>query len=516
MNNLFLVVKKYVVYIFVVAVVIVGGSFLAGNDNNKEETLIVHPDDFVQEVSVSGRVIAAQNVDLVFSQAGRVSGVYATVGDTVQKGNILASLENGDVRADVLQKEAAYDAAQARLNSLKEGTRLEQIAVTESKVVSAQITLDQANQTLVDAVRNAYTQSDDAIRRRVDQLITNPRSSEPEFSYTLANQQLKSDIEWGRLLAELMLVDWSASITTLSPDTVSSFFNTASKNLEQTRMFLENMALAVNALSAGPALTQGTIDGYKADITTARSNINTAVTTLTSAVTSQKNAEISLVTAERNLDLELAGTSADDLAEQEAKVKSAEADLLSAQAKYEKTLVRAPFTGIVTRMDARVGGSASSNASDISMIGTGTLQVESFVPEINTPLLAVGDEAIATLDAYGEEVPFALTIISIDPAETIRDGVSTYRIKLQFVERDQRVKSGMTANITVTTEKKSNVITVPQGIVFERDGKKYVLTKENEVTAEREVTTGEVSSFGTIEILSGLLDGDIVVLNGTR
>ena len=103
-------------------------------------------------------------------------------------------------------------------------------------------------------------------------------------------------------------------------------------------------------------------------------------------------------------------------------------------------------------------------------------------------------------------------IISIDPGETIRDGISTYRAVLRFSAKDPRTKTGMTANITITTEKKSGVISVPIGIVISRGGAKYVNVKKGELIEEKEITTGSVSSLGYVEILSGLKEGDEVVL----
>ncbi len=162
-------------------------------------------------------------------------------------------------------------------------------------------------------------------------------------------------------------------------------------------------------------------------------------------------------------------------------------------------------------MDAKVGGSIGANASAISLISDEVLQIESFVPEIQAPLLKAGDEAVAVLDAYGS-APFPARVVSVDPAETMRDGVATYRAVLQFADRDERVRPGMTAQVIITTEKKSNVIAVPQGVVIYRDAKKLVRVREGEDTTEHEVQTGSISSRGTIEITAGLKDGDVVVL----
>ena len=62
---------------------------------------------------------------------------------------------------------------------------------------------------------------------------------------------------------------------------------------------------------------------------------------------------------------------------------------------------------------------------------------------------------------------------------------------------------------------------LPGGVVFEKDtsnisgqtNKKFVQVKVNEKIQDREVILGEVSSLGQVEIVSGVSDGDVVILN---
>ena len=70
----------------------------------------------------------------------------------------------------------------------------------------------------------------------------------------------------------------------------------------------------------------------------------------------------------------------------------------------------------------------------------------------------------------------------------------------------------MTANILITTEKKTDTISVPQGIIINKNGQKFVKVKEGNIVVERLVETGDISSLGQIEIVSGLKDGDMVIL----
>ncbi len=185
---------------------------------------------------------------------------------------------------------------------------------------------------------------------------------------------------------------------------------------------------------------------------------------------------------------------------------------MNARAQLGKTIIRAPFTGVVTKMDLKVGAIASANVSEAAMVSSGVFQIESFVPEVNIALIEVGDKAEILLDAYGSDAIFTATIISIDPAETVRDGVSMYRSLLQFSKADTRVKSGMTANVVITTDKREGVISIPQGIVIERGGKKYVPVMVGKETEEREIKTGAFSSHGEVEVLEGLVEGDVIAL----
>jgi hypothetical protein len=145
-------------------------------------------------------------------------------------------------------------------------------------------------------------------------------------------------------------------------------------------------------------------------------------------------------------------------------------------------------------------------------MSAGTFQIESFVPEVNIAVVKVDNLAKVTLDAYGENVVFDAKIVAIDPAETVRDGVSTYKIKLQFLQNDERVKSGMTANVAIEIFSKPNVIVVPGGVIFEKNGKNFVQIRKDKMIEDREVVLGGVSQLGQVEILSGIEEGEEIVV----
>ena len=74
--------KKRIIYGVIVAAILVAVYFIFFNKKNQQETLVVHPSDFLQQVSASGKITARENLNLSFEQSGQVSGVYVKIGDT--------------------------------------------------------------------------------------------------------------------------------------------------------------------------------------------------------------------------------------------------------------------------------------------------------------------------------------------------------------------------------------------------------------------------------------------------
>lgn len=503
--------------VLIVAVIIVvtafSGFIWLQNGNGAEELLAVQADSFIQEVSVSGKVVAVDDVDLGFIQGGRVEAVYAIVGDRVGRGRVLAELQNDDARALVLQRRAALSTEQANLQSLLEGTREEELAVSRAAVTSAEVTLSQATQSLLEAIQDAFRAGDNAVRVQVDQFISNPRNS-PQLSFNTSNSSAEVATETKRFEIESVLNEWESDVFTLTiTDDLDAVLITAKANLNQVSDLLIVASAAVSQGVSTGSVTSAVLETYASDVATARSAISTAITALTSAETAQKSAVASLDSAQKSLTLLEAGATASSVAAQEAKVEAARAQVLDAEAKLNKTFIAAPFDGVLTKVEAEAGETVAANQLVVSLISDDVFQIESFVPEINIALLKVDDVARVTLDAYGENTFFPAVVSALDPAETIRDGVSTYRAVLEFTEDDDRVKAGMTANVVITTAEKENVIAVPQGIVESKNGKQFVPVREDGVTVLREVTTGLISSSGTLEITSGLNPGDVVVLS---
>lgn len=502
--------KTVVAYLVLGAVLFLGAGYWYFAPKDAGEVFTVTRGDFIQEVSASGKVRSGETVNLGFSQSGRVARVPVLVGDVVAAGDLLASLENADARAALLQKEALLAARRAEFVELETGTRTEELAVSEAEVANKEAAFTQSRQSLLEAAQEGYVVAQSTLQNQIDQFVLNPRGASPQILVSLDDGALALDFSKERVAIEALFASWKPVSNSAASPELFGAVSTARHNLAELSNLL---TLASSVLArAVPTASYPTskIFEYTTGVATGRTNVQSALGGLTSAETSYRNAETSLATVRSSLALKRAGSTATGLAAQSAQVQAAAADVAAARALLEKTEIRAPFDGTVTAVDAKPGQILAATERAVSMIGLGAFEIESYIPEINIALLSVGDPARITLDAYGTDESFLARVQSIDPAETIRDGVSTYRVVLAFETPDARIRSGMTANVVITTDKREGVLSIPQGLVRTRGGDRIVNVLTNGQSVERIVTTGAISSFGNIEIVTGLQEGDIL------
>lgn len=459
-------------------------SMFLSAPKSEAETMVIEAREFTAAVSIAGTVVAAQDVDLGFAVGGRIASVSVRPGQQVLAGTVLASIENADVRASL-------ERARAQYNSVAGGTRAEELSIAQSDV-------DSARESLANTILDAYRAADDAVRNATAELFENPRST-ALFKFAASNSRYNKPASAARKELEQVLPQWQQSLVGLSASSDLVFAAaTAEANLAKVSEFLRNtnLALAESDPEDGYA-TQAELNAFISGVGAARSDINSAQASLSAD-------KFALTAAQKNLALKQAGATQADIAIEAAEVSAA-------QAEVAKTLIVAPFAGTVGTVDAKVGAIASANTPLISLLGKGFI-IESYIPEVVIADIKVGDMAAIYLDAYGTDAPFEAKVILIDPQETERDGISTYKTTLEFINPDERILSGLTANITVSTEHKAQALVIPQGALVRRGDKAYVQVMEDDKPVEREVKTG-LSSVGYIEIASGLSAGETIVLN---
>ncbi|HEY0908577.1 MAG TPA: HlyD family efflux transporter periplasmic adaptor subunit [Candidatus Paceibacterota bacterium] len=474
--------RRKVALIVTAAVIIIAIIALTAGGSSTVETVQPVKGDLVRTVELSGKVVPSDDADLAFEVGGTVSAVYKKVGDKVAAGEILVELDRSGTRADLLKAQADLDVARAELAKLSGGAEL-QAQITNSKTRVVQDILD------------AYTNANDAVLNKVDQFFEDPRTQNPRITYAFKSLTLRDKVNAERIVAGEVLAKWKLMIDKLSASTYTPNDLTSSQSYLRTiGSFLDTVSLAVNSFETNSSLTQASIDKYRSDVSAARQNVNSAAS--------------ALITGEKTLTSDVS-----DVPVQAARVSGAEATVANYQAKLSKMTLRSPIAGVISKQDAKAGESIAPNVI-VSAVISQDYKIEAFVPEVSVAGVTVGAKAKVSLDAYGKDTVFDAVISSIEPRETIRDGVSTYKIELAFNTADERIRSGMTSNISIETLRKPDVTLLPARALNTAKGAKTVSVRDaNGDIVTRTVEVGELDTQGNIEIISGVDSTDVILLN---
>lgn len=472
--------RKWVIIVGVAIVVVIAALFIfSGDDTSPFETVTAKIGSISEEVSATGSVKPLKSVDLASEKTGRIARVNADVGDRVYVGDALVVLDKSELEAQLAKAEA-------------------DLAAQKSDLEKAQVVLENYYDDIPNVLNDAYVKADDAVRKQLQNLFNNSESQNISLTFTTKDISIDNDVRQLRIESSSVLnqlfKDLTSAGNSKSQDELWSYLENAINRLSTIRsLLLRAMDAVVNATDS--SLSSTLAETYKASISTGRTNVNAAITSLTSqkqSITSEKVAVSSLG----------------------SDVKSYEASIQNINAQIAKMTIYSPISGVVKVQDAKVGQIASANSVLTTIISANKFEVEANIPEADIAKVKKGDDAEITLDTYGNDVVFKAKVSFIEPAETVVEGVATYKTKFQFVENDERIKSGMTANITIFTAKKDNVLVIPQRAVTTKDNERSVLIDLGEgKSEERKIQVGLRGEDGNVEVIEGLKEGDEVIVN---
>ena len=495
----------------IVAVLAIYFLFFRGNGDGYDLATVTRQ-NLVEDVAITGNVKAAESVNLSFERAGRVSAVYADAGTWVAAGQIIAALNATDEILALQQAEANLAVEEATLAELKRGSRPEDVVIAQTKVINTEKSLTDSRQSLRDYLNDAYTKSNNAIGVHTDQFFSNPKTNNSQLNIIVPDTQLKISLENGRQLVESKFAAWQNLLVDLNDDNLLTSANQAENYLATIRDFLEKMALAVNALSPTSSLTSATITTYRSDVSTSRSAVNTAITNLTAAKQSARDAESNLALQQNQLTLTLAGATPEALAAEKAKVAATESAVAIKKHAVSQSYLDAPFTGVVAKQDAKVGQVVGALETIGVLNSEGGLIIEANVPEADIGRIVVDGKAEVDLDAFPNQ-KFEAEVVKIVPGEVIIDGVPTYKVTFHFQTPMILAKSGMTANISVVVAEKTDALAIPSRVLDFRFDGVFVKVLVGGETTDRKIIIGIRSSDGFVEVLSGLTEGEQIILN---
>lgn len=192
------------------------------------------------------------------------------------------------------------------------------------------------------------------------------------------------------------------------------------------------------------------------------------------------------------------------------RVQQAQSNLDRAREDVQNLTIVSPVTGVVLSTSVNAGDTVNGYTKIATVAETGKMSVDISVDELDIVKTKLGQEATITVSALsGKE--FRGKVVSISPKGVASSGVATFGVTIQVTD-PTGLLSGMTADVTIVTENKTNVLLAPaEAIVTSNNKHTAIVVSPDGTKTATQVQVG--SSNGTYtEILSGLKEGDSVVL----
>lgn len=351
------------------------------------------------QVVAEGRLIPIKFVNLSFNIAGLIEEVYASEGDYVEAGQLLAKLSHQEeFEAQLASAQLELVNAQQEIKTLYDNAPLAAAEALQDIVTAPQL-VDEAQRQLYNLQGGEVNSTDVEIARANVAFAENELEKAREAYKPYANKPE------GNLTRAALL----------------------SKLAEAEKKY-DDAVRRLNALTGGP--TDEKIAQAEAELALARAQ---------------------LADARRRYEVLKNGPDPDRLKLAQAKLDNAEAQLAAAEASLEKLQLKAPFAGTVASSDLRVGEYVSPGVSVLMLVDFSDWLLETTdLTELNVVKIDEGSPAVITCDAL-PDIQFPGRVKQISKIGENRQGDITYKAYIEMNQWDDRLLWNMTCSAVIFT-----------------------------------------------------------------
>jgi HlyD family secretion protein len=472
----------------VVVVLVIAGIagffvFRSAGSGPTVDTATVQKEMLSVSVQASGKVQAGVKVDLFPSSAGTLDEVFVEDGQQVGAGERIAVMDKVPLELQVAQAETGVKQAQAQLDS-----------IDAQAVSAADISAANAN---VAAAKQAY----DAARVALASIDSKAPSSEQVAAAHAATVAAKTayDAANTAYLAAKAAVEASSSPTPAA------------------EAALQQAEVARDQAYAGYLGAQATEDTLNStDLTSASEQAQAGV----------DQSYAAYLGAQAQLDkLQRAGTDAATAAAQSALAQAQDA-LAAAQDSLDKATFVAPIDGVVffnpvgtpgadgSIPKASAGSPVSPASAPFSVVDLNGARFSAEVDEADIDRVKVGMSAEVALDAFSGETFKSRVVEMRSAAQLTATGGTIFPVELALADVGKNVLIGMKGDANISVSSIGDALVIPIEALFDSNGQSYVYMLEGNTLKKVVIQTGAITDT-SVQVMSGLSDGDVVVLSGT-
>jgi RND family efflux transporter MFP subunit len=198
-----------------------------------------------------------------------------------------------------------------------------------------------------------------------------------------------------------------------------------------------------------------------------------------------------------------------------AQLKVAEEDVLYAQTRLSKSMIRSPLDGMVSFRNVNVGDFVGEMGAKpmFRIVDTRILELTVTAPSSEMAAVRIGQPLHFSSDAFPSKI-FVGKVMFINPV--VNEADRSIKVVAEVENREDQLKGGLFVQGRILTGKRTGVLKIPRAALLSWDvaGKKgEVLAVNQDVAKRRSVQTGTILG-DQVEITSGLAAGDLVITRG--
>jgi HlyD family secretion protein len=509
-------VKRLIPIVVLLVVVVGSGGYAVAQAREPAaaySTATAARADVERTLDVTGTVTGTGRRDLGFGTSGKVSKVTVRAGQRVRKGQVLARLDATSLEADVTIAEASLARAKAQLASDEDA---QASAVTDAATNAADGggptgQKPQSPQQNKPSPPSTPAKPDPALQQALGELSTGQKAV--TAAQTAASEAIAA--------AKAALSDQIQRCQATSDDPDS----TEGQETDQG-----GLSPACTAALAAVQEAQDTVAGKQDQLQTALASLSETLTRAVTAVTKTSQSEqgngdlpsggqaqgaprvsTSTVSPSSSADNSDGGASnggtvtAARLAQDQADIDTANAQLGEARAARGLATLRAPYTGRILQADLARGDLASASDTPFVLLGRGVTTVTTTVTTAQVPGVRRGQAVTVTPAGWTSPMKGKVTAIGLLP-----DSSGNYPVTVN-VESSRTVSEGNTASVSIITGVAKDAVAVPISALV-RNGNRVVVRVLTGQTVKRTSVTVGVVGTRLASITQGLRVGARVVL----
>ncbi|MDO8594102.1 MAG: HlyD family efflux transporter periplasmic adaptor subunit [bacterium] len=536
----------------VLVLVLVGGGYYGvsalrgGSSETRYIIGKVTRGTIISSITGTGQASASNQVNIKTKAAGDVIYVGVKSGQEVKVGTLIAQLDARDAQKSVRDAEANLESARISHQKLLKPADTLAMIQAENGLSQATASLAKAYDDGFNSVSNAFLDlptvmiglsdivsgtkagqsGQDNLSAYADMISTlDPNGVALRDAARAANQKARTAYEHAFVVyRSISRLSEKPAIEALINETYDAT-KTIAEAVKQTNDFL---SVVKDRLSEHNQTLPSTLPTHLTSLSTYIGDTNSHLLSLLGIKDTIVSSKYLIQERTESLAKLKIGAETLDISASELTIRQRENALLDAKEKLADYFVRAPFDGTVASLSVKKTDSVGSGA----VIGTFITKqkiAEISLNEVDVAKVKVGQQVTLTFDAVlGLTVNG--TVTEMDTVGTVSQGVVTYNLKIAFDSTKSEVKPGMSVTAVIMTEKKDDVLTVPQVAVKEQGRQQYVEVVDEVIppesagtprmlqgillsspTRRQTVETG-ISNDTLTEIVSGLEEGDHIVL----